>query len=169
MYFYFYLGCYCETISICDYTHTHTRAHTVYAGGASLMKSGIIPLGTIPSAFSDSHVNLHLLPTNENLSENGGPLSSRPGKLGKAQNVCDLQLVVMVTIVSLVEYGLNLILSLLPNYSGHPSYQLLVETLRNQVQLSVCACCKDCCCLSLTCFPDPDPKDILHASIYTLS
>lgn len=82
------------------------------AGGASLMKSGIIPLGTIPNAFSDSSVNLHLLPTNENLSENGGPLSSRPAKL---------------------EYGLNPILSLLPNYTSHPSYQVLVETLRNQI------------------------------------
>ena len=37
------------------------------------------------------------------------------------------------------DVGLNPILSLLPTYSGHPSFHLLAETLRNQV----CVCYND--------------------------
>ena len=79
------------------------------SSGVSLLKSGVIPMGNLPSKFSNAGVNLHLLPTQE---WDSGSAVSRPEKL---------------------EFGLNPILKLLPQYTGHPSYQLLAETLRNQI------------------------------------
>ena len=46
----------------------------------------------------------------------------------------------LLLLALLVEYGLNPILSLLPHFTGHPTYQLLCETFRNQVCVHACMC-----------------------------
>ena len=54
------------------------------------MKSGVMPMGSIPTAFSDASVNLHLLPTNESSYDNSVPLTARPEKLGDLPTACVL-------------------------------------------------------------------------------
>lgn len=113
-------------------THTliannfHKSKLTV-AGGVSLLKSGLVPTGrelprpssSKPDSVEPGSVNLHLLPHNSSAGETYSvhvvcpPAPPTPG---------EGELAVLAPV-----------LSLLPSFQGHPSYQLLSETLRNQV------------------------------------
>jgi hypothetical protein len=103
------------------------------AGGMSLARSGLVPVGKLippsqkewsgtvkPSnnVIEECNVNLHLLPTNTNPHDNFGAHCVERNDREDA--------------------GLNPILSLIPMYKGHPSFQLLAETFRNQVCKVVC-------------------------------
>ncbi|XP_003386367.1 PREDICTED: protein SMG9-like [Amphimedon queenslandica] len=103
-------------------------AKVTIAGGMSLARSGLVPVGKlIPPEHKDwsgtvkpgapqeeCNINLHLLPTNINPQDNFG-------------SHC-------VKRTDREDAGLNPILSLIrPMYQGHPSFQLLAETLRNQI------------------------------------
>ncbi|XP_064397219.1 nonsense-mediated mRNA decay factor SMG9-like isoform X2 [Halichondria panicea] len=88
-------------------------------GGVSLAKSGLVPIGRgfpdkrLGDKVGPEEVNLHLLPSNPNLADTYGTYStSHPEKS---------------------ELNLNPIFHLLTSYDGHPSFNLLSETLRNQV------------------------------------
>jgi hypothetical protein len=98
------------------------------AGGMSLARSGLVPVGKLippsqkewsgtvkPSnnVIEECNVNLHLLPTNTNPHDNFGAHCVERNDREDA--------------------GLNPILSLIPMYKGHPSFQLLAETFRNQI------------------------------------
>lgn len=102
--------------------HSIKQAHSVIScafygskltidSGVSLLNSGLIPVGSSSHAKENS-INLQLFPTNQNAPDSFGPLASRPEKL---------------------DTGLNPVLALLPHYTGHPTFQLLSETFRNQI------------------------------------
>lgn len=92
------------------------------ASGVSLFSSGIIPTGCgfLPiksykkaDDVNPADINLHLLPSNSSLADSYGVhTTTRPEKQ---------------------DCGLTPILALLPMYTGHPSFQLLSDTLRNQL------------------------------------
>lgn len=105
-------------------------------GGVSLAKSGLVPIGRgfpdkrLGDKVGPEEVNLHLLPSNPNLADTYGTYStSHPEKSGTVRywTPCDDYC------VPPTELNLNPIFHLLTSYDGHPSFNLLSETLRNQV------------------------------------
>jgi hypothetical protein len=97
-----------------------TGTRTSIEGNVSLVRSGLVQKGigfpvhsTHKKAIDPAAVNFHLLPTNSSSSDNG-------------TTFC-------VTRYERKNIGLNPLLCLLPSFTGHPSYQLLSETLRNQL------------------------------------
>ena len=113
----------------------------------SLVRSGLVPVGKLippehkdwsgsvkPGATSleECNINLHLLPTNINPQDNfGSHCVKRTDREGNAHS--DI-LIPHIPISHTTDAGLNPILNLIPMYQGHPSFQLLAETLRNQVR-----------------------------------
>ena len=114
------------------------------ASGVSLFNSGVIPTGVgFPSVkpykkadeINPADINLHLLPSNPSLADSYSVhTTSRPEKQGSVCVMCAKS--TWVTCF-LTERGLTPVLALLPMYTGHPSFQLLSDTLRNQVREDV--------------------------------
>lgn len=97
-----------------------TTTKTNIEGNVSLSRSGLVQngygfpvLSTHKDVIDPAAINFHLLPTNTSSSDGGSAFC-----VSKSDRN---------------EMGLNPLLCLLPTFIGHPSYQLLSETMRNQL------------------------------------
>ena len=125
-----------------------------FSGGFSLACSGLIPVGRLVpdeqkgvpglarpkgrGEVDEANINIHLLPTNSNPQDTfGAHCVDRRDREGTIYNCLYMYMCpVSLFIVSLLDVGLNPVLSLIPMYfKGHPTFQLLSETLRNQVTI----------------------------------
>lgn len=118
------------------------RSKVNIAGGYSLAKSGLVSCGRgFPekrpnNRFGSEDVNLHLLPSHSSLTDAYGVFATsrleKSGRLlGTPPPIMTLTLVSSCPLCT--EMNLNPILSLLKSFEGHPSFNLLAETLRNQI------------------------------------
>lgn len=121
-----------------------------------MSRSGLVQNGygfpvhsTHKKSIDPAAVNLHLLPNNTNSSDNGTAFcvikSDRNSKytvqiplqvlVHGIQWVSLVYMYLLSTSPSPQDTGLNPLLRLLPSssFTGHPSYQLLSETMRNQL------------------------------------